>query len=514
MSNVTIASYNGCGKTVTEPLYQYDYGQILQLSGFELPEAYEVHFAPVGRLQSITQIGSPDGVSIPDECLKSGEPINAWLFLHTAADDGETVYKIVIPVIRRAMPSDVEPTPEQQDVITEAIAALNAGVSRVETAAESAEIFANDAAESSASASVSEERAQEYAQQAEATAAAVASELEEARADYLKMFPTDTTNGDPASFPDGADDIPVKALTAQINATQELNGYDHPWAGGAGKNKFPLLLDDGATGGITFTKTLDASGNVIGVRYSGTRAAGSTNLHKILGVTYLEAGTYRVSGGFGTAAVGGILNVRLSDSMTQVGPAPVAQDTGSGATWTVAEANWYQITLGINAGVTVDAEIHPMICLASESDQTFAPYENICPISGRTAVTVSVSANADMSGAADVTVQLGQTVYGGNLETASGLLTVTHAEIASYNGETIAEPWISDRDVYVAGTQPSIGAQVVYPMATPITAQLTPTEIDTLLGQNYIEADTGAVGVTYRADVGLYIDKKIAAVTA
>lgn len=56
------------------------------------------------------------------------------------------------------------------------------------------------------------------------------------------------------------------------------------------------------------------------------------------------------------------------------------------------------------------------------------------------------------------------------------------------------------------------GVQLVYPIATPITYHLTPTEIKSLLGDNNIWADTGDTEVTYMADTKLYIDKKIAEV--
>ena len=39
---------------------------------------------------------------------------------------------------------------------------------------------------------------------------------------------------------------------------------------------------------------------------------------------------------------------------------------------------------------------------------------------------------------------------------------------------------------------------VVYPLATPQTYQLTPTEVKTLLGVNNIFADTGDIDLTYR----------------
>ena len=107
------------------------------------------------------------------------------------------------------------------------------------------------------------------------------------------------------------------------------------------------------------------------------------------------------------------------------------------------------------------------------------------------------------------------TVYGGTLDVTTGLLTVTHASIASYNGESINEPWISSMDVYSAGATPTTGAQVVYPLSTPQTYQLTPSEVETLLGMNNIWADTGNVNsLTYRADPTLYINGKVAALTA
>jgi len=95
-----------------------------------------------------------------------------------------------------------------------------------------------------------------------------------------------------------------------------------------------------------------------------------------------------------------------------------------------------------------------------------------------------------------------------------GTLTVDRAMIASYAGETLPGEWISDRDVYAAGTTPTTGAQVVYQLSTPITYTLTPQEIRTLLGENNLWADTGDTTVEYRADTKLYIDKKFAELQA
>lgn len=95
------------------------------------------------------------------------------------------------------------------------------------------------------------------------------------------------------------------------------------------------------------------------------------------------------------------------------------------------------------------------------------------------------------------TIDLDGTRYGGSLDVLSGVLTLTHGYIASYNSEVLPSTWISDRDVYAVGTTPTTGAEVVYELATPTTVQLTAQQVETLFGQNYIWADTGETTVTY-----------------
>lgn len=149
-NNIISAVFSSSNITYTKPAYQYDYGMILKFSGIELPQAYEVHFSNTEFCgESISQIGDESGVTIPDEMFLSGAPIYAWTFLHTGEDDGETVYKTVISINKRAQPSDIEPTPVQQDVITQAIAALNVAVEQtaadVVAAGESAQAAADSA---------------------------------------------------------------------------------------------------------------------------------------------------------------------------------------------------------------------------------------------------------------------------------------------------------------------------------------------------------------------------------
>ena len=145
MSNIAYGEITGVMKARTNPLFQYDYGQILILTGIDLPQAYEVHFCNVGDSQTISQIGDENGATIPDQFLQTGTDILAFLFLHTGLTDGETEYRITIPVIARQKPSDITPTPVQQDVITQAIAALDRAVEQTAEDAEAADASARDA---------------------------------------------------------------------------------------------------------------------------------------------------------------------------------------------------------------------------------------------------------------------------------------------------------------------------------------------------------------------------------
>ena len=56
----------------------------------------------------------------------------------------------------------------------------------------------------------------------------------------------------------------------------------------------------------------------------------------------------------------------------------------------------------------------------------------------------------------------------------------------------------------------ALGLECCIPLATPLTYQLSATEIKSLLGINNIWSDAGDVDVEYRADTKLYIDKRLA----
>lgn len=126
------------GKTsYSKAITQGDYGQKLVFHNVQLPPSYEVHFSNEKDFGTAkTQIGNSTGVNIPDEYIKNGNQIYFWIFLHDGANDGETEYAGIIPILAKPNVTDAPPTPVEQSVITETIAALNEGIEHVDGIAE------------------------------------------------------------------------------------------------------------------------------------------------------------------------------------------------------------------------------------------------------------------------------------------------------------------------------------------------------------------------------------------
>ena len=71
------------------------------------------------------------------------------------------------------------------------------------------------------------------------------------------ILPTDTASGAIASFPDGSDLFDYLSCICEINPVQDLHGYDKPWVGGSGTNKWDEQWETGSiymgTGGDSST---------------------------------------------------------------------------------------------------------------------------------------------------------------------------------------------------------------------------------------------------------------------
>lgn len=99
------------------------------------------------------------------------------------------------------------------------------------------------------------------------------------------------------------------------------------------------------------------------------------------------------------------------------------------------------------------------------------------------------------------TLTLPTAIYGGEVDAVMGDGKRTWEIIDNYAGETIPGEWISDRDVYSADKNPTVGAQVAYRLAEPVSFTATGAQpIPALAGTNTVLTDADSVTVTGRAD--------------
>lgn len=96
---------------------------------------------------------------------------------------------------------------------------------------------------------------------------------------------------------------------------------------------------------------------------------------------------------------------------------------------------------------------------------------------------------------------LPETVYGGEVDAVTGDGKRTWEIIDNYAGETIPREWISDRDVYSADKNPTVGAQVAYRLAEPVPFTATGAQpLAALAGANTVLTNADSTTVTGRAD--------------
>ena len=374
-------------------------------------------------------------------------------------------------------------------------------------------------------------------------------ENEELRQELIDSYVTDSATGAIASFPDGADNIPVKDLKVAIEPVQSGSGDPSPdnirpisgWNGAnvyrIGKNLFNIadLWANGttATSGGESNKYIDIPVPV------GTTATCSTNVpnntNPSVASVMVEGNANNTTPPSSTSGV--FLNtprtVTSTDGYIRI---HIRTASSSYLAWNEQSFAPYYIQLELGSTAT-----------------DYEPYNgNTYPISWQTEAG---------------------TVYGGTLDVTTGVLTGTHEIVdmgdlswssymgafyanivgknylnqyanvicscyatypenfnnASTAGNTLSNGQIAgfyrssgtstDSYVYVKDTaynDPTAfktavtGQKIVYELATPITYQLTPTEVSTVLGQNNIWANCGDVDVEYRADTKLYIQKVIA----
>ena len=232
--------------TVTAPIVKEDYGLYLKIEGVELPETYQVDFSNSENSgTSVTMIGNADGVLIPSQFISSGKDVFAFLY-HVGADFGRTVYKFRIPNKVRPDRTNEQPTPEEQSVIDQSIAALNEAVEQTaqdvlttttnaaeaQRHAEDADQSAQDAEDSKVAAETAKnaaETARANAQTSETNAALSADAAEQAKqAAQRSAEDAAAAEEGAATAAETADRAADRAVAAKLAAADsEANAAEH-----------------------------------------------------------------------------------------------------------------------------------------------------------------------------------------------------------------------------------------------------------------------------------------------
>lgn len=377
------------------------------------------------------------------------------------------------------------------------------------------------------------------------------------------LVSTKTASGNPVVISDCAGGK-ARSLKTTIEAIQDLHGYDKPWAGGAYKNFIDYSARHNTTVGVTYTDN-PYSGE-LKVDYA---SGGQHQL--VLSVPNVD----KLKGQQVTISVDSVVpsNSRTNDwrifLLTYINGASeaiVATLTSSTLKGTITLANnitEMRLLLRMSQGGSSSLQSGDYVTfnkvqLELGGDKTsYAPYSNICPISGRTEAVLTRSDGDEIS--EDFTIQLGTTVYGADINWDTGVVTVTHVILnlgnlnwelvggtrfvadnqmpnvkidSSYNtprnaissqyvwvaGDTLFNTDTYGYSYYIENSKNRLfikdlryataadfktamdGVQLCYELATPTTLQLTPTQLQMLKGVNRVSIDNGSIELEYVPD--------------
>lgn len=190
------------------------------------------------------------------------------------------------------------------------------------------------------------------------------------------ILPDDTASGSVANFETDLA-LPIKSLEIDVNAKQDLHGYDYPWTAGGGKNLLPFenVLTEGwsrTNSGIT----AEYSNGIMHVY--GTNELNAWNNIVVFNDIWrnseirLPAGTYSIPDH---------LVVRISEDN-------IGYSNKGG---TVIYNNPIYVRgfyISVPANYTVDWHVPMMFVYGSVIPTTYEPYSNICPITGHTEANI------------------------------------------------------------------------------------------------------------------------------
>jgi hypothetical protein len=221
---------------LTDELWQYDFGQKIEVTGIELPDVCEVHFQydNLTETKTVTGYKQEDAliIDIPNEALTSRGIIKLYIYL-VSSEEGKTVNVAIMHVNRRMKPEGFE-VPEDIDLFHHTLLAANEYMQQTKSAKKSAETAANQAenakkaAEAAKAAADADKEAAEAAQ-AKAEAAQKAAENAETEAKKAQTATetaktaVETMQSTVAGYADNANVAKEAAETARSEAETAKN---------------------------------------------------------------------------------------------------------------------------------------------------------------------------------------------------------------------------------------------------------------------------------------------------
>lgn len=358
-------------------------------------------------------------------------------------------------------------------------------------------------------------------------------------------YPADSASGNPAEIEDGADGVPVKALSIAIRPAQAGSGDPAPdnertisgWTGETvtccGKNLLKLrdTLAPVTIQGVAWQLNEDGS-------ISASRASSSSNNSDwSVALLTLPAGDYVFSSLASGTGGGSTYQANIKIGGTS--------HWGANAySFTLTQATEIEVVLRYYSGYSGDAVFYPMVRLQSQSSEFEAYQGAAC------AIPFPAEAGTVYGGTLDALTGellsdwvLFETTWGaGTQKTVSDGLTTKSFALPGMFGALQDEaparcnlcPYLKSTHAYTepafqlvleqsggsmrpaaaialpSDTSDDQVVQVAYVGTTQSAFRVTPAEAYTLLGYNQIYADCGDVTVEYRADPTLYIARKIA----
>jgi len=189
---------------------------------------------------------------------------------------------------------------------------------------------------------------------------------------------TTTLTGDMVSFTEDKE-YPMKQMSIELDAVQDLHGQSDPYPAGSGKNKLPLIDGNyviGTTGGSTGVTITISNGKVT---LTGTAVTSGGRTTRLSEYFTLQAGTYIISPvQNGSPYIRGYINKKSDDTA-------IGYSNGTGIV--ISEETEVYYGINVESDVAYNATCYPQI-EAGSTITDYAPYENICPIIGQYGVNV------------------------------------------------------------------------------------------------------------------------------